>query len=251
MKKLQKAFEALKFMVEEGLDHVQKEVLPIIHGAGLLSLPIEILGRIFKEITATHSTLPFQMTCRSLRECAIKMLEPWTKISTEMNPIHFLRRSRSCKLDIEICKSICRRKDHSRRTGDRAEARRAQEIDTSRAENFLMLLKSHTSRWESFIFRNRADEVHLMALLADQSFPNFFPLLRHVQLMASAGMTLLRAFAQSSSLLLVRRHPWRGLQADASSDRVVDRGLLGLLYIPRPSSAPWSVENGLAMPDSL
>jgi hypothetical protein len=76
-------------------------------------------------------------------------------------------------------------------------------------------------------------------------------LLRHVQPLASAGMRLLRAFAQSSALA-GEATPWpRDVQTDASYARVAGRGLPGHLENFWPSTGQWSVANGLALPNWL
>lgn len=173
IKALRNVFRSMENVVEAGLAYAEAIVVPVIHGAGLASLPNEILGKILKAASSSSgSTMPLQLTCRSIRECAIRMPELWTEIPARMNPIYHLKRSGARKLNILLDGSYYEYLLDSE-----------EMLGVERAKAILTLLSPHSSRWGNFILRiSRKGEVNVLQLLASTSFLKVFPSLRHVEI---------------------------------------------------------------------
>lgn len=155
--------------------------MPQIRGAGMSSLNDEILGKIFNEVyIATGKTTPLQQTCRAFRESALRMPELWARVSTADDTEYHLTRSKFCKLDVTVLSNVeLLRRDRVFTEQEKIWIRRQEK---NRAITFLTLLKSHVSRWKSFRWHERNDEISLMQLLGSHAFPKKFPALQQLDI---------------------------------------------------------------------
>lgn len=167
-------FKTLESVLKDGLAQAKSKIFC----ANITSLPDELLVDILWRILEAGGTIRnLSRTCRQVHWRIAALPQMWTKISTAKNPIRSLERSAPLNLDFTV---------HQNRTilpklsGDKEMIQRK---DLLQATKFLSLVGPHACRWNSFTFNEReVDEVPLLEILASESYPKFYPSLRHVKL---------------------------------------------------------------------
>lgn len=100
-----RTLNSLARLVEEGFSIARDELLPIVYNKGFYALPFEIVGHIFefsldKDLPSSNSNL--LLVNRYFHIIAVQTPTLWMTICQEQNPSHFLERSGSLGLDINI-----------------------------------------------------------------------------------------------------------------------------------------------------